>query len=216
MKKIIKYILIVIILAYLMQNILTYLIQNITLIKHVFNSFFNEKNIENIVKKYKIIGPVILSVIITITIIVPGPPTAIFLILSATLYGTLIGFFINIISVFIGNVLSVFLFKELETLNKNKKNIKFIKEFYNNNKNNYLSVAIGYLIPIIPTSLINIYISKLEYKSEEKLKLIFISMLPFIVVYTYSGYFLRNGNIPILLVIIVIIYLIYRIYNTKK
>ncbi|GAK31117.1 putative membrane protein [Weissella oryzae SG25] len=183
---------------------------------------FDQHTLEIFLRQHADIGAVILLGLISLSLIVPGLPTAILLLVSGVIYGTQLALVINVVGSFLGNLLAVLVFTRLEDrthYHQSKHFGRFIALF-KKVKNPYLALMLGYIVPIIPTSLVNFYVSELPYSLKYKIRLLAVAVLPAAFFYSFGGADLVKGQwmTPLSLggLLLLIIFITYRLIMKTK
>lgn len=177
----------------------------------VIGSFFsdelNRRELQHFLRQHDKIGAVLLLLLIIISLIVPGIPTALLFVIGGAVYGYALGLFINVLGSFTGNLTAILLFRRLDNQSRyhSSKYLRNFKRLLKKIKNPYLALMIGYLIPVIPTSLVNFYLSQLKLTIRQQVKMVLIAVLPVTFIYTFSGGAITRGNLMLLLFAIIII-----------
>ena len=133
---------------------------------------------------------------------------AIFAIFNGVVYGPYIGFGMNLL----GNVLGNFIFIKLlnvvditDSENKLKKRFSGIQALENKN----YGIILGYMIPVVPTILINYHVAEEKLPWRKWLLYVTIGVAPSSLIYALGGDAVIAGNVRRLIVLGVIIALGY-------
>ncbi|OFI46897.1 hypothetical protein BG262_03660 [Floricoccus penangensis] len=169
------------------------------------------------VEKIRSHGPVdiiILVALIIIVIMVPGAPTAPFEIASGIVLGPIFGSVLNVTAAVLGNALLIWIISKFKISSSSDKN-KILGKLENMN-NPKMGLSIAYMIPVIPTFLIDYTVDKLGYSLKKFLPYIVIGNIPISILYAVGGDAILEKNykkIIVLLAIILIILGLFLLFN---
>ena len=155
-----------------------------------------------------ILNFVVLVILTSVTAAIPFMSNAIFAIFNGVVYGPYIGFGMNLL----GNVLGNFIFIKLlnvvdiiDSENKLKKRFSGIQALENKN----YGIILGYMIPVVPTILINYHVAEEKLPWRKWLLYVTIGVAPSSLIYALGGDAVIAGNVRRLIVLGVIIALGY-------
>lgn len=155
-----------------------------------------------------ILNFVVLVILTAVTAAIPFMSNAVFAIFNGVVYGPYIGFGMNLI----GNVLGNFIFIKLlnvvditDSENKLKKRFSGIQALENKN----YGIILGYMIPVVPTILINYHVAEEKLPWRKWLPYVTIGVAPSSLIYALGGDAVIAGNVRRLIVLGVIIALGY-------
>jgi uncharacterized membrane protein YdjX (TVP38/TMEM64 family) len=94
---------------------------------------------------------------------VPGIPTSVISVIVGLSYGPFLGTLINVLGNTCGNILSIALMQHIKLFDQSKKSNRWVKAI-REMKHPKIGVMIGYMIPFIPSSLINFAATTLNLK----------------------------------------------------
>ena len=161
----------------------------------------------------------ILSLLMGIMCAVPGIPTSIIGVLVGLSFGPLIGTLINVFGNTCGNILSIFLMQHLKLFDHSKKNNRWVRAI-RRMRHPKIGLMIGYMVPIIPSSVINFAATTLNLQIREILLSIILGVIPSSLLYACGGEALFHGyskmamglvaSVLILTILIVVIYMDHR------
>lgn len=155
-----------------------------------------------------ILNFVVLVILTAVTAAIPFMSNAVFAIFNGVVYGPYIGFGMNLL----GNVLGNFIFIKLlnvvditDSENKLKKRFSGIQALKNKN----YGIILGYMIPVVPTILINYHVAEEKLPWRKWLPYVTIGVAPSSLIYALGGDAVIAGNVRRLIVLGVIIALGY-------
>lgn len=155
-----------------------------------------------------ILNFVVLVILTAVTAAIPFMSNAVFAIFNGVVYGPYIGFGMNLL----GNVLGNFIFIKLlnvvditDSENKLKKRFSGIQALENKN----YGIILGYMIPVVPTILINYHVAEEKLPWRKWLPYVTIGVAPSSLIYALGGDAVIAGNVRRLIVLGVIIALGY-------
>lgn len=155
-----------------------------------------------------ILNFVVLVILTAVTAAIPFMSNAVFAIFNGVVYGPYISFGMNLL----GNVLGNFIFIKLlnvvditDSENKLKKRFSGIQALENKN----YGIILGYMIPVVPTILINYHVAEEKLPWRKWLPYATIGVAPSSLIYALGGDAVIAGNVRRLIVLGVIIALGY-------
>jgi len=162
----------------------------------------------------------ILLVLLTIVMCaLPGLPTSVIGIFIGLCYGPLIGSILNIIGNVSGNLVSIGLLHKLNFLDKKNTNNHWVKTI-SQMKHPKIGIMFAYMIPVIPSFLINFTANLLETKMIHLFGAVLIGVTPTSIIYALGGDAIFKGlNKKALILIasvLIFILLIQFIYKDVK
>ena len=185
--------------------------------------FFNRKasrqQLMESIRSHGFSSALILSLLMGIMCAVPGIPTSIIGVLVGLSFGPLIGTLINVFGNTCGNILSIFLMQHLKLFDHSKKNNRWVRAI-RRMRHPKIGLMIGYMVPIIPSSVINFAATTLNLQIREILLSIILGVIPSSLLYACGGEALFHGyskmamglvaSVLILTILIVVIYMDHR------
>lgn len=163
---------------------------------------------------------IILILLTAATAAIPFMSNAIFAVFNGLVYGPGIGFLMNVVSNVFGNFVFIKILEMIDiTDSKNKLQSRFGS--IDLLEKTDFGIVLGYMIPIMPTILVNYYVTETKLPWRKWLLYVTIGVAPSSLVYALGGDAVVAGNfkrIAVLLVIIILVYLIvtYVKRKTKK
>ncbi len=166
----------------------------------------------------------ILILLTSLMCAVPGIPTSVISVIVGLSYGPFLGTLINVLGNTCGNILSIALMQHIKLFDQSKKSNRWVKAI-REMKHPKIGVMVGYMIPFIPSSLINFAATTLNLKIRDILFAILIGTIPSSLLYAcggealFHGYskraFLLVASVLFLSVLVVIIYMDRRKHRAK-
>ena len=163
---------------------------------------------------------IILILLTAATAAIPFMSNAIFAVFNGVVYGPGIGFLMNVVSNVFGNFVFI-KFLEMIDITDSKKKLQSRFGSIDLLEKTDFGIVLGYMIPIMPTILVNYYVTETKLPWRKWLLYVTIGVAPSSLVYALGGDAVVAGNfkrIAVLLVIIILVYLIvtYVKRKTKK
>lgn len=149
---------------------------------------------------------------------VPFFSSSVICIANGLIFGPIIGLVVNIFGGMLGNFLSLQILKQTH-LAQNSRRSGHVVDDLSHFKNPVLGLSLGYMVPVIPTFLVNYTAINLKLSRKEILSAMFLGMLPASALYAYGGDALFKGNKEQLLAIIGIVVafaLLYQLIRNKR
>ena len=163
---------------------------------------------------------IILILLTAATAAIPFMSNAIFAVFNGVVYGPGIGFLMNVVSNVFGNFVFIKILEMIDITDSKKKLQSRFGSIDLLEKTDF-GIILGYMIPIMPTILVNYYVTETKLPWRKWLLYVTIGVAPSSLVYALGGDAVVAGNfkrIAVLLVIIILVYLIvtYVKRKTKK
>ena len=179
----------------------------------------SRKELMTSIRSHGISVAIILLLMTGVMCAVPGIPTSVIGVVVGLSYGPIIGTLINVLGNASGNILSILLMKHLKLLDQSKKSNQWVKAI-REMKHPKIGAMVGYMIPLIPSSVINFAVITLNLKTREILLSIFLGVIPSSLLYACGGEALFHGysKTAIFLVISVLLlsFLVVIIYKDRR
>ncbi len=163
---------------------------------------------------------IILILLTAATAAIPFMSNAIFAVFNGVVYGPGIGFLMNVVSNVFGNFVFIKILEMIDITDSKKKLQSRFGSIDLLEKTDF-GIVLGYMIPIMPTILVNYYVTETKLPWRKWLLYVTIGVAPSSLVYALGGDAVVAGNfkrIAVLLVIIILVYLVvtYVKRKTKK
>lgn len=122
---------------------------------------------------------------------IPGFPVSVVGVLSGVCFGPIKASFMNIVGVSVGNILTYFLIKKFKLVNKSSNRwLDGISE----SKHPSLYITLAFMIPFIPSFLINYTADSLKIDIKKFVWMVIIGSVPSSVLYAFGGDAVFKGN----------------------
>ncbi|WP_066025574.1 TVP38/TMEM64 family protein [Enterococcus mundtii] len=168
------------------------------------------------IRSHGVTAAIILVVMISLMCAVPGIPTSVIGVVVGLSYGPFLGTVINVTGNALGNILSIVLMQHLSFMDHSKKENRWVKAI-RRMKHPKIGVMIGYMVPVIPSSVVNFAATSLNLSVRELLLSILIGVVPSSLLYACGGEALFHGEhikalvlVASVLVLTVLVVIIYR------
>ncbi|WP_367341633.1 TVP38/TMEM64 family protein [Limosilactobacillus sp.] len=148
----------------------------------------------------------LLTILVAIFNAIPGMSNSIFCVFAGLCFGPWIGLAINWIGDVLGNCCVYGLLKQVKLSQKFKHNKTL--EALLNHPHQRLRLTLGFMIPVIPSVIVNYACSRHRYSAEEYLPMVGVGMLPTAFIYAFGGDALFKGNIKRIIIAVVLIIII--------
>ena len=167
----------------------------------------------------------ILPLLLILTTVIPGVPVAFIAIMSGVLMGKKLGLLINLVGLATGNILVQLFAKKINRDLKLQN--KVTKEFtarVHRMKHPIIGLIIGYSIPIIPTFLVSVTASKMNFSKSQLMLITSACTFPTAFIYAYGGDELIKAHlshvaidiIVLLLMVVVGLYFLWKETKRKR
>ncbi|WP_295731159.1 TVP38/TMEM64 family protein [uncultured Limosilactobacillus sp.] len=144
-----------------------------------------------------------LIVIIAMMNAIPGMSNSVVCIFAGVCYGPIAGLLINWIGNITGNCLVAGLITHIH-FSERFKHSKSLKHL-TNTKHPLITLTIGYMIPIIPSALVNYAVVQMGVSRKRFLAMVIIGMLPTSYLYAFGGDAIIKGDLKRIIIALVII-----------
>lgn len=144
------------------------------------------------IRQHDVRDSIFLLVLIAVLNAIPGMSNSVFCILAGICYGPWIGLLINWIGNILGNCAVALLIKKIDFSKKFKKN-KFLT-YLMNQKYPQLGMTIGFMIPLIPSVLVDYTAVRTNVPIKSYLIMVAGGMFPTSFIYAFGGDALFKGD----------------------
>ncbi|AND79073.1 VTT domain-containing protein [Streptococcus pantholopis] len=158
---------------------------------------------------------ILLILLTAVTAAIPFMSNAVFAVFNGVVFGPLLGFVMNLSSNVIGNFFLIQVMKRVNIADKDSRFQKRLAE-WEAFENKTTALIIGYMLPIIPTFIIDYNVTKMRISWKHWLLCALIGVAPTSLLYAFGGDAILSGNIKRLAVILVIMILVYGSYRYFK
>lgn len=156
-----------------------------------------------LIRRHDVRDSLFLLGLIAVLNAIPGLSNSIFCILAGLCYGPWIGLIINWVGNIIGNTVVATLIDKIDFSHKFKKNK--ILTFLMHQKYPSLGMILGFMIPFIPSVLVNYTAVQLKVPTKRYLLIVLVGMLPTSFIYAFGGEALFAGDMKKIVGVIIAI-----------
>lgn len=166
------------------------------------------------IRHHGIIDMALLMILIGIFNAIPGMSNSVVCIFAGLCYGPLVGFIINWLGNILGNCVVMSLIRKID-LSKRTKQSKLLN-YLLHYKHPLIGLTIGYMIPVIPSILVNYAGARMNISRPRFLTMVAIGMAPTSFIYAFGGDAIFKGDSKriigavIAIIAILLIYFIVR------
>ena len=150
---------------------------------------------------------------------VPGIPTSVVGVIAGLSFGPLTGAIINILGNALGNITAIFLMHRLKFLDKKTETNHWVQAI-RQMKHPKIGVMLGYMIPVIPSSMVNFAADAMKLPLQQIILSIVIGVIPSSVLYACGGEALFHGYnktaVTLVASVTVLVGLVVFIYKDRK
>lgn len=159
----------------------------------LFNAEADRTRLMENIRNHKLKDALLLILLTAVMCAIPGVPNSVIGILIGVSYGPWLGAAMNVTGNVLGNAMGISLL-HVFGLSKNTKDHGRIINDISHMKHPAVGVTIGYMVPIIPTFLVNITAVKLNLRAFQLFLAISMGVLPTSFLYAFGGDALFQGN----------------------
>ena len=134
---------------------------------------------------------------------IPGFSNSVFCVLAGMCYGPWLGFIINWFGNILGNCVVAALIDKIDFSHKFKKNK--ILNFLMRQKNPGIGMTLGFMIPFIPSVLVNYTAVRLQVPKNRYLVMVVIGMFPMSFIYAFGGDAIFAGDTKKIITTLIVI-----------
>lgn len=146
------------------------------------------------IRSHGVAAAFLLVCLIGVMCALPGVPTSVVCVFVGICYGPVAGSLINIGGNLMGNLAAIALFRRVKLLDKRHGENAWVKAI-SKMKHPKVGLMLGYMIPVVPTFLVNYTATSKGYTEKEVLLPILLGGLPTSVFYALGGDALLSGNL---------------------
>lgn len=133
---------------------------------------------------------------------IPGVPTSVVCVFVGVCYGPVVGSLINVGGNLMGNLVAIALFRRIKLIDKRHGKNEWVKAI-SRMKHPKVGLTLGYMIPVVPTFLVNYTATLKGYTEREVLLPVLLGVLPTSIFYALGGDALLSGDFRRLLLVAV-------------
>lgn len=153
----------------------------------------NKQRLMRAVRSHGVSTAFLLILLTSALCVLPGMPASVIGVLSGISYGPLIGSLISIAGNATGNFFSIFLYKKFNLFSPSDSFNRWTS-FLLKVKYPRIEMMFLYMIPFIPSSLVNFAIHLFQYEWKDIYWVILIGVIPPSLLYSFGGHVLLEGN----------------------
>lgn len=176
---------------------------------------FDRQTLINLLRHQGKHNAVLFMAVIAIGSAIPGMPIAAVAVLSGVCFGSWLGFGINIVGIFFGNLLALYILGEFPHKSRPSR-FRPIADRLKNMNHPRLGLSIGYAVPMLPTLLVNYAAIEMKMSLRNKAICILIGSLPVSFLYAFGGDALLIGNTKTVVITVVLILLLFGLYEVIR
>jgi len=181
-------------------------------IETFFAYAFDRQTLINLLRHQGKHNIILFMAVIAIGSAIPGMPIAAVAVLSGVCFGNWLGFAINIVGTFLGNLLALHILGEFPHQIKPSR-FRPLADRLKNMRHPRLGLSIGYAVPMLPTLLVNYAALEMHMSLKNKALCIFIGSLPVSFLYAFGGNELLVGNTKAGVITLALIILLIGLYE---
>ncbi|KRN28213.1 hypothetical protein IV38_GL001667 [Lactobacillus selangorensis] len=133
------------------------------------------------------------SAMIAILSAIPGLPISVVAVFVGVGFGPWLGLLINLIGITVGNLFDIGLLKRFGFSKNNQRSQRFV-DALSKRKHPLVGIALGYMIPVIPTILVDITAVKMKISFRQIVPTVIAGALPVSFLYAFGGDALLRQN----------------------
>ena len=203
----------------ILNNVVKVLLTGILILMILFilrELLVDADHITSLSQSMGIFGPITLILLMGLGILLTPIPSALLIVSAGYLYGTWMGALYSYIGHLLAAIITFAVCQSLKMNGESRRYESYKKLVQKNKKILYFL----YMLPIIPISVITIITSTSKIKWKEFLKIIFISFVPNILIFSFFGERISNRN-PLeiglfLLAILVVVFIVFKMWSKKE
>ncbi|MBC1435047.1 TVP38/TMEM64 family protein [Listeria rocourtiae] len=159
------------------------------------------------IRRHKLKDALLLVALTAIMCAIPGVPNSVIGILIGVSFGPWLGVFMNATGNILGNFIVIIMLRKFGISKKANRSNQFIANI-SRMKKPFFGITAGYMIPILPSVIVNYTAVKLKIPLKSLLLAITLGVLPTSFLYAFGGDALLKGNTKIAILSIVCITLL--------
>ncbi|MGT2906440.1 TVP38/TMEM64 family protein [Streptococcus dentiloxodontae] len=178
----------------------------------------NPTELEKLISKPDALDYLLLILLTALMSAVPFFSSSVICVVNGVIFGPALGCMVNITGNSLGNVAVSLLMHKIDLQEKTKRMGNFVEDL-SHYKNKRLGLTLGYMIPIIPSFLVNYTALQLKLSWKKLLPCIIIGVTPSSLLYAFGGHAIITGNIKqllLILLVVLVLLILYRRFKKKK
>lgn len=133
---------------------------------------------------------------------IPMLPVSVLAVAVGIAYGPILGSLINISGALLGNLLAVTIIRKFDTVDHENQKNRWVASI-TGMKRPRLGLVLGYMVPIIPSFLMNYTAGLLKIPNQELIPLVLLGVIPTSVLYALGGGAVTDGDLGRLGIVVV-------------
>lgn len=171
----------------------------------------NQPKLLHLIHQHSFRDMIMLIIIIGCMNAIPGVSNSVICIFAGVCYGPLMGLIINWIGNIGGNCMVAALINKINFSDRFK-NSKMIKRL-TQTKHPLIALTAGYMIPIVPSALVNYAVVQMGINRQRFLAMVTIGMLPTSYLYAFGGDAIMKGDLKRIITAVIAIVIIIGLYK---
>lgn len=171
----------------------------------------NRATLLRLIRSHGLADMALLTVIIALMNAIPGLSNSVICIFAGLCYGPFLGLLVNWVGNVLGNCLVAALIQQLH-FSKHFKKRRLLNELMSF-KYPAVGMTLGYMIPIIPSVLVNYAVVKMGMSRVQFMLMVIVGMLPTSFLYAFGGDAIFKGDLKRIIVAVVAILIILVLFT---
>lgn len=170
------------------------------------------------IRSHKLKDALLLVALTAVMCAIPGVPNSVIGIFIGACFGPWIGVIMNVTGNILGNFIVILLLHKYGLSKKAKDPGEFITNILNMKKP-VIGITVGYMIPVLPSVIVNYAAVKLKLPLKSLLLAVTVGVLPTSFLYAFGGDALLKGNTKIAIlsiVCVVILVFVLRVFQKRQ
>lgn len=163
-----------------------------------------------LIRQHGLVNSALLLALVALLNAIPGMSNSVVCIFVGLCYGPALGFVVNWLGNILGNCLVINLLYRMD-LSKRMKSQKML-DMLMNQKHPLIGLTIGFMVPFIPSILVNYAISQMQINRRRYLTMVMIGMAPTSFLYAFGGDAIFKGDFKRFIPIVIALLLIFACY----
>ncbi|WP_076461458.1 TVP38/TMEM64 family protein [Limosilactobacillus caccae] len=174
----------------------------------------NRAKLLHMIRSHGFVDMFLLVALIAVFNAIPGMSNSVVCIFTGLCYGPLVGFILNWAGNILGNCAVMSIIRRID-LSKRMKKSKLL-DYLMHQKHPLIGLTIGFMIPVIPSVLVNYSGARLNVDRKHFLAMVAVGMAPTSFLYAFGGDAIFKGNIKRIIAVVIAIIVILALYFLIK
>lgn len=174
----------------------------------------NKAKLLHMIRSHGFTDMFLLVALIAVFNAIPGMSNSVVCIFAGLCYGPVIGFILNWLGNILGNCAVMSIIRQID-LSKRMKKSKLLDSLMHQ-KHPLIGLTIGFMIPVIPSVLVNYSGARLNVDRKHYLAMVAVGMAPTSFLYAFGGDAIFKGNIKRIIGAVIAIVIILGLYFLIK